>query len=520
MGVLLMPILKYVYSILTLIAISFGLYIPSYLFLTAQKNQKIELHFSNRIDQASVQFESVNNAYTLLTNNFYDNVINNDEIISIVKKANSASTPERAVLRQELYTKLLPLYKNLKTYNIHRLHFHLKNSVSFLRFHSPEKFGDSLEAARYSIDRVNRTGRSSFGFEEGPSFNGFRHVYPLFLDKKFGGTVEMAYSFNAIKAGESKLRPSYNSFIIRQDVVSNKAWKSEINYYSPSSISPLYLQDISILRDNVKESLSKEIVEQINVNIADQAISALQTEQKFILHTSLDNEIYIAMFIPIYNVGKKQVAYYIYYEKDPTITLIKKTFDLETLVALIGSIFFSLLLVLYVLSQKRALHAIKLLETTDPLTKIANRNSFNIILEKSIHLSLRYKLPLSIVFFDIDHFKKINDTFGHDAGDTVLTGISSLLNQKIRSSDTFARWGGEEFIIILPETESSNAKKLAEKFRRLIEDYKFLPNAKVTCSFGVTHLHEDDDENSLFKRVDSALSSAKKLGRNKVVNII
>lgn len=515
-----MLMLKYLYSILTLIAISLGLYIPSYLFLTAQMNQKIELHFSNRIDQASIQFQSVKNSYTLLANNFYDNVINNDEIISIVKKANSASTQERAALRQELYTKLLPLYKNQKTYNIHRLHFHLKNSVSFLRFHSPEKFGDSLEAARYSINRVKRTGRSSFGFEEGPSFNGFRHVYPLFLDKKFGGTVEIAYSFNAIKAEESKLRPSYNSFIIRQDIVSNKAWGSEINYYSPSSISPLYLQDMSILKDNVKESLSKEIVEQININIVDQAVSALQTEQKFILHTSLDNETYIAMFIPIYNVEKKQVAYYISYEKDPTITLIKKTFDLETLVALIGSIFFSIILVLYVLAQKRALHAIKRIETTDPLTKVANRNSFNIILEKSMHLSLRYKLPLSIIFFDIDHFKKVNDTFGHDVGDTVLTGISAMINHQLRSADTIARWGGEEFIIILPDTECFNAKKLAEKFRRNIEEYKFLPDLKVTCSFGVTQLHEDDDANSLFKRVNSALSSAKKLGRNKVIDII
>lgn len=511
-----MSVLKYIYAGLAVVAITSALFSPSYFFLDNQKEQKIDLHFSAKIDQAWIEFKAISNSYILLANSVYDNIINKPEIVSIVKNANAASVQERAVLRQELYTKLLPLYENLQKYNIQQLHFHLKSSVSFLRFHNPEKFDDSLEVVRYSIDKVNRTGRPSFGFEEGIAFNGFRNIFPLFLDKKFGGTVGISYSFNAIKSESLKLRSSYNSFIIRKNIVSTKLWGNETSKYVPSSISPLYLQDKSNPVEDLEGGLTKEIIEQINSNTAQNAIDALQTEQKFILHTKIDEETYIAMFIPIYNVENKQVAYYVSYEKDPTIKIIEQTFETEIAAALIGAFVLALMFVLYILSQQRAARALMLLATTDPLTKLANRNKLNIILEKSIHLSLRYKLSLSVIFFDIDHFKKINDTQGHEAGDAVLMAIAELISNQLRTSDTFCRWGGEEFMVVLPETKLQDAKKLAEKFKQIVQDYKFLPGVNVTCSFGVAQLHEDDNEASLLKRIDDALYAAKKAGRNRV----
>jgi len=512
-----MPILKFIYSVVAVVSISLALFLPAYFFLESQKDQKIELHFNAKVEQTSIHFKAINNAFILLANAVYDNVINKPEIVSIVKNANAASAQERDILRKELYTRLLPLYENLQKYNVHQLHFHLKNSVSFLRFHNPEQFGDSLEVVRYSIDKVNRTGRPSIGFEEEITFNGFRNVFPLFLDKRFGGTVEISYSFDAIKAEELKLRSAYNSFIIRKDIIPSQNLTDKSNDYIPTSISSLYVQDRESLNEDVQGDLDKDTIERINQNIVQKAVSALQTEQEFILHTELDNATYIAIFIPIYNVENKQVAYYVSYEKDPTVEIIKKTFKMESLGSLIGAFILSLMFVLYILSQKRAEKALLLLATTDPLTKLANRNKLTIILEKSIHLSHRYKLPLSIIFFDIDHFKQINDTQGHEAGDAVLIAISDLLSHHIRTSDTFARWGGEEFLIVLPETKLQDAKRLADKFKQIVQDYKFLPNVNVTCSFGVAQLHEDDNEASFIKRADNALFAAKRAGRNKVI---
>jgi len=511
--------ITYLYAIITMVLLSIILYIPAYLFLNNQTKQKTNLHFNNQLTQASIELEAVTNAYTSVSNSVFDNSINKEEILSIVKKANAQDEEGKAVLRQRLYNKLLPLYKNLAKQNIPQLHFQLKNSVSFLRFHRPEKFGDSLEGVRYSINKVNRTFKPEHGFEEGRLFNGFRHVYPLIYKNKFAGTVELSYSFNAIRAEQMKLSKASYNFIMRKEIISSKVWENELDHYESSVLSKKYMQDLDTLTQPNNSNFTKDELQEINDKIAPSASEKLNSEREFLLETQLNGKDVLVMFIPILNVENNQVAYFISYTYDGVLTLLYKTYEIEILASLVMSIILSILFVLYVLSQKRTAKALELLATTDPLTGIANRNKLNMILDKSIHLSQRYKLPLSVIFFDIDHFKKINDENGHDAGDTVLSTVAILISKHIRQSDIFARWGGEEFIIVLPETEHDKAHMLAERFRKIIAEYKFLPNVDVTCSFGVTQLRADDDESSLLKRVDNALYSAKEHGRNKVIEL-
>jgi len=153
------------------------------------------------------------------------------------------------------------------------------------------------------------------------------------------------------------------------------------------------------------------------------------------------------------------------------------------------------------------------LANTDTLTGIANRLKFNTIVNYQVENSLRYDAALSIIFFDIDYFKKINDEFGHELGDKVLKKMALLVKNEIRKSDVIARWGGEEFAIILANTTLSDAGKLAQKLRLCIEAHRF-EGQELTCSFGVTQLQKDDTNISLMKRVDDALYDAKKAGRN------
>lgn len=509
----------YLYALLAIVLLSIGLYIPAYLFLNQQKDEKTQLHFSNQISQTAIELEAIKNSYDLVSKSIFDNVINKEKVVSLVKKANAQDDVGKGILRQELYTMLLPLYKNLSAQGIKQLHFHLKNSVSFLRFHRPDKFGDSLEGVRYSINKVNRTFKPEHGFEEGRVFNGFRHVYPLIYKNKFAGTVEVSYSFNALRDEQMKLSSASYDFILLKEIISEKVWKSELTNYTNCLLSPLYLQEKISLIQPKQSDFTQEQLKLINENIAVQANQKLLSQVEFLLHTKLQGKNVLVVFIPILNVENKQVAYFISYSYDKILSNIEKTYQIELYLAIFTSIILSILFVLYILSQKRTAKALELLATTDPLTGIANRNKLNIILEKSMHLSLRYKLPLSVIFFDIDNFKQINDEHGHDAGDTVLTTIAKLITHHTRSSDTFARWGGEEFIIVLPETEHDTAHILADKFRKIIAEYKFLPNVTVTCSFGVTQLHANDDESSLLKRVDNALYSAKEHGRNKVVEL-
>jgi len=168
---------------------------------------------------------------------------------------------------------------------------------------------------------------------------------------------------------------------------------------------------------------------------------------------------------------------------------------------------------------ERAYHEeIYRLTTVDGLTQIFNKRYFMEQLEREIARSSRYRRDMSLVMFDIDHFKKINDTYGHLAGDHVLKQKASTIKSKIRREDIFARYGGEEFAIILPEIDGYNAHQFADKIRKVVENTNFTfeeTKIPVTVSMGVATLDaEISDSAALIKRADERLYEAKRAGRN------
>lgn len=156
---------------------------------------------------------------------------------------------------------------------------------------------------------------------------------------------------------------------------------------------------------------------------------------------------------------------------------------------------------------------------TDSLMQIYNRMHFNEYLETEIGKVKRYGGFFSIIFFDIDHFKDINDRYGHQVGDEVLKLLAAVVNNANRDSDVFARYGGEEFVILATSTDLKGATQHAERLRKDIARYPFIPNSSMTASFGVTEFRpETDDLAALVKRADEALYRAKRNGRNQVVS--
>lgn len=172
--------------------------------------------------------------------------------------------------------------------------------------------------------------------------------------------------------------------------------------------------------------------------------------------------------------------------------------------------------VLDITQRKRDEKAIHILATTDSLTGIANRREFTTVLVSEVARAKRYGTPLALVMYDIDYFKRVNDNFGHDVGDYVLQALTRLVKQNIRSVDVVARWGGEEFMILMPQADMPAAVAAAEKLRMAIADYRFDKVEHLTVSFGVVIYDLEDDLNSLLKRVDDALYLAKQNGRNRV----
>jgi diguanylate cyclase (GGDEF)-like protein len=153
--------------------------------------------------------------------------------------------------------------------------------------------------------------------------------------------------------------------------------------------------------------------------------------------------------------------------------------------------------------------------TTDPLTGLHNRLKLGPSLVGEIERVDRYNTPLSLVLFDIDHFKKINDTFGHVVGDQVLVQLSRFVPNLIRSMDLLARWGGEEFLILLPGSDGPMALQVAEKLREAISNLVFDEVGSITCSFGVTQYAATETAAQFIARADGALYRAKADGRNR-----
>lgn len=156
--------------------------------------------------------------------------------------------------------------------------------------------------------------------------------------------------------------------------------------------------------------------------------------------------------------------------------------------------------------------------TTDPLTKVANRLKFDTLLHQQIELSNRYNHSFCMILLDVDDFKKINDTYGHTTGDQVLEMLAETLRKNVRKSDTVARWGGEEFAIILPHTKLVTGSRIAEKLRKKIAATSLEDIPRVHCSFGVAEYKRGMSVEQFMHLVDNRLYQAKKSGKNCVVS--
>lgn len=154
---------------------------------------------------------------------------------------------------------------------------------------------------------------------------------------------------------------------------------------------------------------------------------------------------------------------------------------------------------------------------TDSLTGIYNRTKFSAELIRRIDFCNRNNRPLSLIIFDIDNFKDVNDSHGHLIGDSVIQSTVSVIKKSIRSTDIFARWGGEEFVLLLSDTGIDKAMEMAERMRACIQNNKYNISENVTCSFGVVALKEDEEDESLMQRADNLLYIAKDKGKNVVV---
>lgn len=286
-------------------------------------------YYLKKINDLKITYSTIVNSYSLLSQIIYDEIINEPEVIDIFSKAYISNPTEQTEIRNSLYQLLLPVYKNLENKNFVNLHFVLPDCASFLRFHRPEKFGDDLSPARYSIKLANEEKITAQGFEIGSSYHGYRYIFPLFYENLHIGSVEMGISFNAFREQMEKIFPEQFSFIMRKDMVEQSLFEDELDDYEISNISDYYLSEKISLQSQKSfqnGNIENNIINAINLTVRDEILQSLQNENSFALSVDVKNENFIITLMPIRNPENVLIAYIISYAKDDTVKEYRKSY--------------------------------------------------------------------------------------------------------------------------------------------------------------------------------------------------
>lgn len=235
----------------------------AYFVTTYDKNSKIDKFLQDKTKESQQQYDAIYNKYKMIASVIFKTDINKYDALEIFKNAKYADDAQKALIREELYERLIFSYSTLKEHNIKQLHFQLPNNESFLRFHRPQIYGDDLTSIRATIKYVNETKQPIDSFEEGRVYNGYRFAYPLFYNDEHIGSVEVSFSS---KAMTDELFHSYQniaSFFMDREIVGEKVFETELDNYLQSPFKH-YLIEKSIQNNNMKfSSQTIEILDEI-----------------------------------------------------------------------------------------------------------------------------------------------------------------------------------------------------------------------------------------------------------------
>ena len=455
-------------------------------------------------DMITIEEEKLQKVYQYSIDNFYLmykslglEILTNSEITKAVKNKD----------REKLLLLTNDTYKKMKKVNpfFHNMHFHTVNNISIARVHKPKQFGDDLSKIRPMIVAVNKEKKILQGVEVGKHAISFRVAFPIFHEDKHVGSLEFGVKIAYLNKLLKDKFDTNSLFIFHNKVLTSffKHTKDDITYKTIGEISLFNYKD-SYLPDNFSFGDLDKVLHNGDI------------------YSLNDSNLYLAEINKLRNYENKPIGHIVF-----TIDM-KKFFNKVNnykLTIILSFVIFGVILLLMLskwfsffvnevhINQKK----LEELSHVDELTGLFNRRKIVELIDCEYDRSKRYKINDCIIIFDIDHFKNVNDTYGHNIGDTILKELSQLLKSTIRKTDHLGRWGGEEFIIIATETDIESCKIFTEKLRSKIENFNFTEAGQVTCSFGIAKLDIDYDYKESIHNSDLALYEAKHQGRNKVV---
>jgi len=498
-------------KLLLLIFVSLSLFGIIFSILQYGKNLEIEETLNEQIKHLRISYKQGLDRFEFVSKNIYNSFQNDTVVLEILSSASNATKEEKEKLHQQLFEHLKDEYEKLKLLEVMQLQIILPNNESLLRMHSPENFGDDLTEVRYSVKEANNQKVPMFGFEQGRDNHAFRHIFPLYKDGNHIGVIDISFSSTLLQNYTARASEIHTHFIINRNVFKSEAWKSNIK--EPYGQSIEHDDFMFSMSDHMNHKRLIEshltVIEPLRSTVNKNMDSGLE----FGIYKEVEGVVRVVSFLPVRNVkNDKTVAYFVSYTESPYIKKVIENFKLSVLATAL------VVLIIMIIGWRVITHAEVLKKELqyDGLTKVFNRKYFFEVAQEQFERSKRFNHPFCIVMADIDYFKLINDTHGHQSGDVVLQEVSKILSSSMRKFDIVARYGGEEFIMLIL-ANANNSYGAVENIRKKIEGQAFCreKNLEVTLSFGIAEFRDDDSLESLIKRADGALYDSKHNGRNR-----
>jgi diguanylate cyclase (GGDEF)-like protein len=442
----------------------------------------------------------------------------NNKLIDFLFDANNADTKSSIEIRSKMYTLLQAGYKRLQSIGVAEIHFYLKNDTSFLAMSHPLQTTNEVLKLKKDIIRTNVEEPEQEGFKVSGIVSGVTFTYPLF-DKynQYIGGVEITFSTRYLVENIADdftydahllfLKESINSDLLKEDdnvgIFYEKSW--ETDRYMLDRISHKTAKIVNIYHTLKSEKTIKQIAKQIDTK----KVFSLS-----VVHHYID---VIMTFIPLKTIHDEENSAYLvtYTQSDYLSELILENKYLHI-------IFLSILLLMFLFSSHIIISRDKFeqLALYDNVTKLPNRTLFLIVLANEINRASRNNSKVALLFIDLDGFKAVNDTYGHQIGDELLKHASNTFASNIRTTDMVARIGGDEFIIILPSIqEHDEAVQIASNLINMISKPVWIKKNEIIvgASIGVSiYPDHGNDADSLIKIADKMMYVSKNDGKNRV----
>lgn len=459
------------------------------------------------------------------TNNLFQNSIQQDAkalqtVMDVLKTDSKLSAALAKHDRLSLLQRSIPIYENInRHYGITHFYFTDAERVNLLRVHKPEKYGDTIN--RQTTLTAQQGGTDAYGIELGPLGTlTLRYVQPWYEEKtrKLLGFVELGMEVDQTIDSIRNLFGLDIFVLINKKYLDQKGWESGMRTFGKVSDWNRFPQIVVSMHGKqfLPEVLSAFIME-MDFNKQYRAIKS---------HFIVGNQYAIIQILPDVS-GRPVGALVMLVDTSGNMKQVKKTVLIGSGVLVIAAAILIIFFYWFVgrIAKRMAQNEFKLhqMATHDGLTDLYNRRQFDLELKESIGRYTRYHRPVSLLMIDIDHFKQVNDTYGHPAGDAILRELGNRLTAQARVADHVYRYGGEEFTILLPEIDSTAASMFAQRLcERMSSEQWDIGNGlqiSLTVSIGIASCPEHADKpQALVTAADAALYAAKQAGRNRVYN--